>query len=105
MTPEQSEKPNDEKQVDCPKCGEHFRVVAATHFKAAKFTYALKPTEGHAVQLKTFAGSLLALDKLMRVAAKELGAKIHVLITDLRRAEDGTLEVELLEAKEREATS
>jgi hypothetical protein len=87
----------DQVPLKCPKCTHEFQVTAQAVIPAIqKLRMTLKQMEGSpGMSAETVGKSILNFQKLMSAVAKDIGAKIHVFVTEISYR-DGTLEVEFL---------
>jgi hypothetical protein len=84
--------------IKCPHCDKQFNAEPSAVFNESTSTFIIKIEDGHMLQAKTIGGVLTNLALMYRQQAKELGARIEVLVKDIRFSSNN-IEFDLLSTR------
>lgn len=73
--------------LKCPKCDAEFHIAMEAAWKPHLMTLEYGLAEGHKMQVEEFTSSIAALAKALKAIGREMGAKVQVLIHELKTTE------------------
>jgi transposase-like protein len=79
--------------VNCPECKADISVRRKAIFEENQLKVRITMKPGHKIQASTLAGQISGMAKILKQAARSLGYKIDVVISDIRFT-DRTIEID-----------